>query len=105
VPSARVEAVARLVRVTATHQPAAADEEVLCDADLAVLAADPATYTAYATGVRAEYAYIDERSWRMGRAAVLRAFLERPVLFHTASMAGRDTAARANLTAELSTLS
>ena len=76
----------------------------MCDADLAVLAADPATYTAYAIGVRAEYAHIDEAGWRTGRAAVLRAFLARPVLFHTAAMAGRDAAARANLTAELASL-
>jgi predicted metal-dependent HD superfamily phosphohydrolase len=104
IPSERVEAVARLVLVTATHQPAATDEAVLCDADLAVLAADPATYTAYVNGVRAEYAHIDDAGWRAGRAAVLRAFLDRPVLFHTATMAGRDAAARANLTAELATL-
>ena len=89
---------------TATHEPAGADEAALCDADLAVLAADPAAYAAYATGVRAEYAHIDEAGWRTGRAAVLRTFLERPALFHTAAMAGRDAAARANLTAELATL-
>ena len=104
VPAERVEAVARLVLVTATHQPAATDEAVLCDADLAVLAADPATYSAYAKGVRAEYAHIDDAGWRVGRAVVLRAFLQRPVLFHTAAMAGRDAAARANLAAELATL-
>jgi predicted metal-dependent HD superfamily phosphohydrolase len=103
-PAERVSAVARLVVVTATHEPASPDEAAVCDADLAVLAADPATYTAYATGVRAEYAHIDEAGWRTGRAAVLRAFLARPVLFHTAAMAGRDAAARANLTAELASL-
>jgi predicted metal-dependent HD superfamily phosphohydrolase len=103
-PAERVSAVARLVVVTATHEPTGPDEAAVCDADLAVLAADPATYTAYVTGVRAEYAHIDEAGWRTGRAAVLRAFLERPVLFHTAAMAGRDAAARANLTAELASL-
>jgi predicted metal-dependent HD superfamily phosphohydrolase len=103
-PPTRVAAVARLVLATATHEPAAGDEAVLCDADLAVLAADPAAYGAYATGVRAEYAHIDDAGWRAGRASVLRAFLERPVLFHTAAMAGREAAARANLTAELATL-
>jgi predicted metal-dependent HD superfamily phosphohydrolase len=103
-PSARVTAVARLVVITATHEPVDADEAALCDADLAVLAADPAEYAAYATGVRTEYAHIDDVGWRTGRAAVLRMFLERPVLFHTPAMAGRDAAARANLTAELATL-
>jgi len=103
-PAERVSAVARLVVVTATHEPVSPDEAAVCDADLAVLAADPATYTAYAIGVRAEYAHIDEAGWRTGRAAVLRAFLDRPVLFHTVAMAGRDAAARANLTAELASL-
>ena len=101
----RVGAVGRLVRVTGGHQPAADDEAVLCDADLAVLAGDPATYTAYATGVRAEYGHLDDATWRAGRAAVLRALLERPVLFHTPVMAPRDGPARANLTAELAGLS
>ena len=100
----RVAAVARLVLVTAGHEPATADEAVLCDADLAVFAADAATYTAYATGVRAEYGHVDEAAWRVGRAEVLAAFLARPVLFHTAAMAPRDATARANLTAELATL-
>ena len=77
---------------------------MLCDADLAVLAADPATYTAYATGVRAEYGHVDDGgvAGRAGRGAA--AFLDRPVLFHTTAMARRDATARANLTAELATL-
>jgi predicted metal-dependent HD superfamily phosphohydrolase len=101
----RRAAVARLVLVTAGHEPAATDEAVLCDADLAVFAADPATYAAYATGVRAEYAHVDEDAWRAGRRDVLASFLARPVLFHTPVMAPRDGAARANLTAELAMLS
>jgi predicted metal-dependent HD superfamily phosphohydrolase len=100
----RVGAVGRLVRVTAGHEPTADDEAVLCDADLAVLAADAATYTAYATGVRAEYGHLDEATWRAGRSAVLRALLDRPALFHTPVMAPRDGPARANLTAELAGL-
>ena len=103
-PAERVAAVRRLVLVTAGHDPADGDEAVLCDADLAVLAADPATYTAYATGVRVEYGHVDDAAWRQGRAAVLRTFLDRPVLFHTPTMARRDAAARANLAAELATL-
>ena len=100
----RIAAVARLVLATVTHEPGSADEEVLCDADLAVLGADPATYSAYATGVRVEYAFVDDAAWRVGRAAVLEAFLNRAVLYHTTVMAPREAAARANLAAERSTL-
>ena len=40
--------VARLVRLTETHVPGARDPEgeLLCDADLAILAAEPAAYAA-----------------------------------------------------------
>ena len=103
-PPERADVVERLVLVTVAHTPSSADEAVLCDADLAVFAAEPATYAAYATGVRAEYGHVDDDAWRLGRAAVLRSFLARPVLFHTPPMAGRDATARANLTAELASL-
>ena len=77
---------------------------VVLDADLAILAAEPARYEAYVTGVRAEYAHVDDGSWRTGRAAVLAAFLERPVIFVTAPMQASEHRARANLSAELSRL-
>jgi predicted metal-dependent HD superfamily phosphohydrolase len=77
---------------------------LVLDADLAILAAEPARYEAYATGVRAEYAHVDDEAWRTGRAAVLAAFLDRPVIFVTAPMRAREHRARANLSAELSGL-
>jgi predicted metal-dependent HD superfamily phosphohydrolase len=102
----RIASVERLVRVTASHEPAsrARDEMVLCDADLGVLASDPATYDAYAKGVRAEYGHVPEPAWREGRAAVLRALLGRPVLYHTELMRPREPVARANMAAELAAL-
>jgi predicted metal-dependent HD superfamily phosphohydrolase len=103
-PDERVSAVVRLVEATTDHDASTTDEAVLCDADLAILAADPATYTAYVNGIRAEYAHLPDGEWRAGRAAVLRAFLDRAVLFHTPAMAGRDNIARANLAAELASL-
>jgi predicted metal-dependent HD superfamily phosphohydrolase len=105
-PAARIRAVERLVLVTEHHTPSsgAPDEMVLCDADLAILASDPATYGAYANGVRSEYAHVPEPAWREGRAAVLRQLLERPVLYHTGLMHEREPAARANMAAELASL-
>ncbi len=103
-PARRVQRVARLVEATAGHEPTMPDEAVVCDADLAVLAADPATYDAYVTGVRAEYAALDDVAWRSGRAAFLRGLLARPQLFHTDAMRGVEATARANLVAELAGL-
>lgn len=106
VPAASVVAVARLVRVTAGHDPDAADPDaaVLCDADLAVLAAPPERYARYCAGVRAEYAHVPDEDFRRGRAAVLRA-LAAGELFRTPPGRRRwEATARANLVAELQVL-
>ncbi|HEX5568311.1 MAG TPA: hypothetical protein VFY14_15535, partial [Streptomyces sp.] len=104
---ARTTEVARLVRLTATHDPAPGDTsgEVLCDADLAVLAGAPQEYAAYAAAVREEYAFVPDRAFRTGRADVLRRLLDLPALFRTPY--GRDhweRTARRNLATELELL-
>jgi predicted metal-dependent HD superfamily phosphohydrolase len=106
-PPPTVHEMARLVRLTATHDPAADDVDgaVLCDADLAVLARDPAGYRAYAEDVRAEYAHVPDGDFRAGRAAVLSALVAQPRLFRTDEGAGRwEAAARRNVASELAEL-
>ncbi len=99
----RVEAVARLVLATAAHHPQTVDGQVLCDADLAVLAAEPAAYEAYAHGVRAEYSSVDDDAWRVGRLAVLERFLARVSIYATDPMRHVEARARANLESERAT--
>ncbi|MGW0310119.1 HD domain-containing protein [Streptomyces flavidovirens] len=104
---ARTAEVARLVRLTATHNPGPGDTngEALCDADLAILAAPPGPYAAYASAVREEYGFVPDAAFREGRAAVLRQLLELPTLFRTPH--GRDrweARARQNLATELELL-
>ncbi|MGI8523650.1 MAG: HD domain-containing protein [Nocardioides sp.] len=99
--------VARLVRLTATHDPAPDDDAgaALCDADLAVLAAPTERYDSYAAGVRRDHPHVCDTDFALGRAAVLRDLAGRAHLFHTAY--GRewwDAAARANLARELQRL-
>jgi predicted metal-dependent HD superfamily phosphohydrolase len=99
--------VARLVRLTETHDPAEDDPagQALCDADLAILASPRERYDAYVTGVRREYAHISDADFAVGRAAVLHDLADRERLFHTAY--ARDSwepAARANLRRELAGL-
>ncbi|MFD0378446.1 hypothetical protein [Streptomyces sp. NPDC127112] len=110
---ARTAEVARLVRLTVTHDPAPGDTngEALCDADLAVLAGDPdhpddpAAYAAYAAAVRAEYAFVPDEAFRAGRAAVLRQLLALPRLFRTPYGAAHwEAPARRNLATELAAL-
>ena len=89
---------------TAGHDPTQVDEAVLVDADLAVLAADPATYTAYARGVRREYSHLDDAAWREGRRRVPPIVPGQAGHLPHRADARREPVARANLTAELAGL-
>lgn len=102
----RVESVGIMIEGTTSHlDPPDAGTAVLYDADLAVLGADVAGYDGYATGVRAEYRHVDDDDWRVGRTAVLEAFLARPAIYATGTGRERwERRARANLTAELAAL-
>lgn len=104
----RTAEVARLVRLTVTHDPADDDRDgqVLCDADLAILASPPSAYAAYTAAVREEYHFVPSEAFRDGRAAVLRQLLDLPRLFRTPY--GREkweATARYNITSELEMLS
>jgi predicted metal-dependent HD superfamily phosphohydrolase len=99
--------VARLVELTAGHEPAADDAagRALADADLAILGAPAERYERYRAAVRAEYAHVPDDAWRTGRADVLRRFLERTRLFHDEALHRElDARARANLSEELRSL-
>lgn len=103
-PAGIVAEVARLVRLTTTHDPRDDDDNgaVLCDADLAILAAAPDRYAAYAAAVREEYAAVPDEAFRQGRADVLRGLLGLPALFRTAPARERwEEAARHNVRTEL----
>lgn len=96
--------VARLVRLTRDHDPGDADRngQLLCDADLAILAADPERYAEYAAAVRAEYAFVPPEPFRRGRGEVLRGILELPVIFRVPEAHRRlEARARHNIETEL----
>ena len=101
-----------LVRATATHElpestelPAGyepADIQLFLDADMAILAAEPARYRRYLRGVRSEYSHFDDEAFRTGRTSFLHSVLERERIF--LSERARELweePARANLCAEL----
>lgn len=101
-----------LVRATATHElpestelPAGynpADIEFFLDADMAILAAEPARYRRYLRGVRSEYSHFDDEAFRTGRTTFLHSVLERERIF--LSERARELweePARANLCGEL----
>ncbi|MGY1398588.1 HD domain-containing protein [Streptomyces sp. SS10] len=108
VSAAKTEEVARLVRLTVTHDPADGDRDgqVLCDADLAILAAAPSAYAAYTAAVREEYHFVPNDAFREGRAGILRQLLDLRRLFRTPyGQEHWEATARYNLRAELEMLS
>lgn len=108
VPDEKTAEVARLVRLTVGHDPADDDRDgqVLCDADLAILAAPPSAYAAYTAAVREEYGFVPGDAFRAGRAAILRQLLDLPRLFRTPHGAAHwEATARYNLRGELEMLS
>ena len=98
--------VERLVLLTAGHDPAAGDGNgaVLCDADLAVLAAPSDAYAAYASAIRLEYGHLSDEEFTSGRIAVLERLLALPALYRTEAARAWTDRARANVTAELTLL-
>jgi predicted metal-dependent HD superfamily phosphohydrolase len=102
----RLDEVERLVLLTAGHDPEPGDANgaVLSDADLAVLAAPPEAYAAYASAVRLEYGHLSDEVFTGGRIAVLEHLLALPALYRTAAAQPWTGTARANMTAELALL-
>lgn len=99
--------VAALVRLTADHAPPRgdADAAVLCDADLAILAAPQERYIEYAGGVRREYAHVHDDVFSTARAAILTGLLARERLYATdAAYALWERKARRNVRGEISAL-
>jgi predicted metal-dependent HD superfamily phosphohydrolase len=92
-----------LILLTKTHQAVEdRDAAVLLDADLAILGAPQDRYVEYARAIGREYDWVPEEAYRRGRSQVLRAFLNRPRIYHTDQMfAAREAQARLNLAAEI----
>ena len=104
VPAQTSAEVARLVGLTAGHATGADDPdgELLCDADLAVLAGDDEEYARYTAAVRREYAHVPDEDFRAGRQQVLKALLELPSIYRLAPLREQwEERARANLEREL----
>lgn len=102
-----IDEVARLILLTKGHTVASDDRlgALLVSIDLSILGRAPEAYDRYAAQIREEYSFVPEEAYRAGRAAVLRKFLEAPVVFADPAFAERyDAQARANLDRELASL-
>lgn len=110
VPDAAIAIITETINATSTHHvPANAIAPELCatflDADLSILGAFPQRYAWYTEAIRAEYHHLDDDTFRTGRTAVLRSFLDRDQLYFTdAGRTAWEDSARRNLTREIASL-
>lgn len=76
----------RLIMATKAHIPVGgnqADQALLVDLDLAVLARDSDGYDVYAKAVRKEFSIYPDFLYKPGRRKALKHFLEQPTIYHT----------------------
>lgn len=107
-----VDLVEDLVLMTVAHDPdskvPAAHRGALDafhDADLWILSAPSARYERYAEQVRQEYAHVPDAAFAHGRAQILRALVDRPMLYRCPhARRGWEAPARANVARELAAL-
>lgn len=97
--------VVRLILATdySRKRTGAADEDLLRDIDLSILASAPEAYQAYTEAVRHEYAHVPDEDFRNGRRAVMERILEGRI-FHTDAFAAEESRARENIRAEIDSL-
>lgn len=104
IPSERSARVCALVLSTATHDAHEGEAALLGDIDLAILSAPPARFARFEHDVRREYAHVGDAAYRLGRARVLRGFLERLAIYRTPAFEHLEGEARRNLTRALASL-
>lgn len=112
VEPARLARIVGMIEATATHglpdfgdATANGDAAFFLDMDLSILGAPQAAFDSYEAAIRREYAWVDGKAWRSGRAAVLKKFLARRAIFHTETFRKRcEAQARKNIARSLAAL-
>jgi len=102
-----IDAVDRLIRLTARHDTEAAEplDAAFHDADLWILSAPQERFDSYCNQVREEFATVPDAAYRHGRETILRPLLHRDRIYRTSrALHGWETPARINLGRELARL-
>jgi predicted metal-dependent HD superfamily phosphohydrolase len=90
--------VADMIRATREHEVSTPDTALVIDIDLAILATPPEEFARFEAGIKREFEWVENEIYRATRAAVLRRFLDRPVIYATPALRDRfEAPARANL--------
>ncbi|MBN2511842.1 MAG: hypothetical protein JXB18_02780 [Sedimentisphaerales bacterium] len=67
-----------------TGRPQTRDQELIADIDLSILGSSDDEFDRYEANIRKEYAHVPDDAFRLGRTAILKAFLDKPTLYYTA---------------------
>jgi predicted metal-dependent HD superfamily phosphohydrolase len=102
IPINHINTVHQLILNTKHHQSDNLNSQVLLDADLAILAANPVEYQEYSQAIRQEYSWVSELEYIKGRKQVLERFLKRERIYFTPLMFETgEQSARYNLETEI----
>lgn len=100
-----IDGAAAMIRATQHHDPQDAAAGLVVDADLSILAAGWPRYQAYAAAIRLEYSWVSDASYKTGRMAVLKRFLQRPQIYYHPSISSlHEFDARQNIDREIKEL-
>ncbi|HEY9831996.1 MAG TPA: hypothetical protein V6D26_15535 [Stenomitos sp.] len=108
IPEIIIARVKYLILTTKNHQalPTDIDNQILLDADLAILGATEWEYQVYAQAIRQEYFWMSDVDYQIGRYQVLNNFLQRGRLYFTNyAYTNFEKQAKHNLQREASALS
>lgn len=101
-----INSVRQLVLATKAHDKTLhADAPLLVDVDLCILGQSPQRFWEYERGIRAEFDWVEQKTFASKRAEILQRFLARPRLYSTEFFFARlEAQARSNLRASIEQL-
>lgn len=83
-PERTARSVTELILITKhTKSPLTQDAKVIVDIDLLILGQPAGLFDFYEKGIRVEYAWVPEDTYRTERAKVLRGFLDKSSIYYT----------------------
>ena len=97
--------IVNMIVATKTHETISKDSVLLLDIDLGILGADATVFEAYDQAIRREFHWVPEAQYRIARAQILQAFLDRDSIYQTEPLKQRlEAQARQNLTTKIQQL-
>jgi predicted metal-dependent HD superfamily phosphohydrolase len=98
IESAVIQRIEQMILATSSHHAVMGDTALLVDIDLSILGTADECFLRFEQQVRQEYAFVSESRYALGRARVLRTFLERTCIYSTPPIALElEARARINL--------